>query len=142
MSLLNKVEAKHLEIGKRGEDIAVKHFVKLNYKILERNYRKKWGEIDIIVEKNDTLHFIEVKTVSHETDFENFLPEENIHYFKKNRLKRAINTYLAEKKFTPSGGVSYETQNGEPEFQIDVVAIYLNPNTRESKIRITEDVIL
>jgi len=129
--------ARHLEVGKFGEEIAVKHFVKQGFKILERNYRKKWGEIDIIAEKNKVLHFIEVKSVSYETDFDNFLPEENVHYFKKNRLKRAINTYLAEKKFTPSGGVS-----GETEFQIDLVAIFLNLATGENKIRITEDIIL
>lgn len=128
--------APHLELGNAGEEIAVKLFVKQGYKILETNYRKKWGEIDIIAQKNKVLHFIEVKTVSHETVFDNYIPEENVHKFKKKRLARAINTYLAEKR------VTHETQNGEPEFQIDVVAIYLDRETKRSKIRITENVIL
>jgi len=123
--------AEHNEMGKQGEELAVKHYVKRGFKILKRNYQKKWGEIDIIAKKNNILYFIEVKSVSHETDFNNFLPEENVRQFKKDRLKRTINTYLAEKN------VSCET-----DFQIDVVAIYLNNQTRESKIRVLEDVIL
>lgn len=127
------MKPRHLKTGEEGEKIAVKHFVKQGFKILDKNYRKKWGEIDIIAKKSNILHFIEVKTVSYETDFDNYLPEENIRQFKKDRLKRAIKTYLAEKF------VSYETL---PEFQIDVAAVYLNPQTGESKIRIVEDVIL
>ena len=123
--------AQHLKTGEKGEDIAVKYFVKRGFKILERNYRKKWGEIDIIAEKGNILHFIEVKTVSYETDFDNYIPEENIRIFKKKRLTRTINTYLAEKN------VTHET-----DFQVDVVAIYLNKETGEYKIRILEDVIL
>ena len=121
----------HLKIGEQGEYFAVKHYVKRGFKILKRNYQKKWGEIDIIAKKNNILYFIEVKSVSHETDFDNFLPEENVRQFKKERLKRTINTYLIEKK------VSCET-----DFQIDVAAVYLNNQTGKSKIRVLEDVIL
>lgn len=124
---------RHLEIGRIGEDTVMKHFVKLGFKILDRNYRKKWGEIDIIAKKDNILHFIEVKAVSCETDFDNYLPEENVHSFKRKKLARAVNTYLAEKC------VSYETR---PEFQIDVAAVFVNIFTKENKIRITENVIL
>lgn len=123
--------ARHNEVGSVGEDIAVKHLVKQGYKILEKNYRKKWGEIDIVATKNKVLHFVEVKTVSCVTKFNEYLPEENIHYFKKQRLARAINTYLAERK------VSHET-----EFEVDVVAVFCNPDTGESEIRMTENVVL
>jgi len=121
----------HLKLGVSGEDVAMKHLVKLKYKILERNYRKKWGEIDIIAQKKDILHFVEVKSVSCVTDFDEYLPEENIRIFKKQRLKRTINTYLAEKNVS-----------GETDFQIDIMAVYLNPETGENKIRFLEDVIL
>jgi len=57
-------------IGRLGEDIAVKHFVKHSFKVLDRNYRKKWGEIDIVAEKDNILHFIEVKAVSCETEWQ------------------------------------------------------------------------
>lgn len=123
--------ARHNKIGEDGEKIAVKHLMKQGYKILERNYRKKWGEIDIVATKNKILHFIEVKTVSCVTKFDDYFPEENVHYFKKQRLARAINTYMAEKR------VSYET-----EFEVDVVAVFYDPETGESKIRMTENIIL
>ncbi|MBU1091869.1 YraN family protein [Patescibacteria group bacterium] len=123
--------ARHNEVGKIGEDIAVKHLVKQGFKILERNYRKKWGEIDIIAIKKGLLHFVEVKTVSYETDFDNYIPEENVNFSKRKKLTRAINTYLAEKR------VSYET-----EFVVDVVAVYFDFFTKNSKIRVLENVIL
>ena len=50
-----------------GENIAVRFLVKHNFSILERNYTKKWGEIDIIAEKSSKLYFIEVKSVTRET---------------------------------------------------------------------------
>lgn len=51
------------ELGKLGEDLACRYLVDKNYKIIERNYRKPWGELDIIAKSPDkTLVFIEVKT--------------------------------------------------------------------------------
>ena len=120
--------AKHNELGKIGEEIAVKHLMKHGFKILERNYRKKWGEIDIIAIKKGLLHFVEVKTVSYETDFDNYIPEENVNYSKRKKLTRAINTYLVEK--------------GEIEFQVDVIAVYFDSFTKNSRIRVLENVIL
>jgi len=124
-------QAPHLEVGKTGEDIAVKHYVKQGFNILARNYRQKWGEIDIIAQKNNVLHFLEVKSVSYETDFDNYLPEENVHRFKRKKLARTINTYLAENH------VSYET-----DFQVDVISVFFDPSTKRSRIRVLENVIL
>lgn len=124
------------KIGTIGENIAVKHIVKLNFKIIERNYRKKWGEIDIIAKKDSILHFIEVKSVSYETfsknvSYETSLPEDNIHYWKRKRLSRVIQSYLLEKS------VSYET-----EWQIDALAVFINLKSMKAKIRFTENIIL
>ena len=49
------------EIGNKYEDKSVETLVKEEYKILERNYQNRFGEIDIIAEKNKELVFIEVK---------------------------------------------------------------------------------
>ncbi len=55
----------NIEIGKIGENIACGYLVNNNYKIIERNYREKMGEIDVIAKSPDkTLTFIEVKTIS------------------------------------------------------------------------------
>ncbi len=116
------------KIGEIGENVACMFLVKHNHKILDRNYRKKWGEIDIVCEKKNKLHFIEVKTVSRATEH---LPEENVHYQKLKRLGRAIRTYLLEKEI-----------EDEKEWQFDVMAVFLDFKTKKAKIRITEDVIL
>ena len=49
------------EIGNKYEDKSIETLVKEAYKILERNYQNRFGEIDIIAEKNKELVFIEVK---------------------------------------------------------------------------------
>jgi len=131
MSLTDKQK-----IGNLGEDIGCKFLVKRGFSIKDRNYRKKWGEIDIVVEKDAVLHFIEVKTVSRlRQDFggqaHEYQPEENVHSWKQKRLKRAIQTYLLEKKVPE-----------ETEWQIDIMAIFLDFKTKRAKIRMTENVIL
>jgi putative endonuclease len=50
------------KFGEKGESIAVRHLKKCGYKIIEKNYRTKLGEIDIIATEKDTLVFVEVKS--------------------------------------------------------------------------------
>jgi putative endonuclease len=51
-------------VARIGKDIATNYLRKKNYTIIERNFRKGYGEIDIIVVHNDILVFVEVKTRS------------------------------------------------------------------------------
>ena len=60
----NKKKTEKRRKGDLGESIAVKFLEGKGYKVLARNYLKPWGEIDIIVEKERVLHFVEVKTVT------------------------------------------------------------------------------
>lgn len=52
---------KRQQFGKKSESLAVRYLKKNGYKILERNYRNKLGEIDIIAKEGETLVFVEVK---------------------------------------------------------------------------------
>ena len=136
---MNNSTKKHRQsVGKLGEDIASLFLMKHEFKILERNYLKKWGEIDIIAKKNGALRFIEVKTVSRENirnvsqeTLESDRPEENVHARKMERLYRTIQSYLAEKDVS-----------GETLWQMDIVAVFLDVGNKEAKIRFTENVIL
>ena len=49
-------------LGKRGEELAAAFLIRQGYTILARNYRQRYGELDIVAEEGDTLVFVEVKT--------------------------------------------------------------------------------
>jgi putative endonuclease len=49
-------------LGRAGEQLAAEHLRRLGYEILERNYRTRWGELDIVARLGGTLAFCEVKT--------------------------------------------------------------------------------
>lgn len=82
-------------IGKTGEDLAAKFLQKQGYKILERNFRIRGGEIDIIALHKNTLIYVEVKT---RTSQKFGLPEESINYYKVNFLKRAASFYRLKRQ--------------------------------------------
>ncbi len=54
--------AHKMHIGKIGEDVAEKYLRKKGWKILQRNYKARYGEIDIVAQDDETLVFVEVKT--------------------------------------------------------------------------------
>ncbi len=123
-------------IGKIGEDIACTFLMKHGFSVLERNFLKKWGEIDIIARKAGRLHFVEVKTVSCENissisrETDSYRPEENVHEWKLKRLARTIQSYLMEKREEDS------------DWQFDVAAVFYDENKRQAKVCITSDVVL
>ena len=49
------------EKGNVGEDIACKFLVKNGFNVIDRNYYKKWGELDVVAKRGNELHFFEVK---------------------------------------------------------------------------------
>ena len=118
-----------------GEHIAVRYLQRKGFTIIERNYTKKWGEIDIIARKGRILNFVEVKsktgspTMSQNSFGGEYRPEDGMHRWKIERLKRTILSYLAESRFAG-------------EWQFDLVTIYLDPATRTAKVRFMENLIL
>lgn len=54
------IDARH-ELGRRGEQLAAEHLARLGFEIVERNYRTRWGELDIIAWDGTSLVFCEVK---------------------------------------------------------------------------------
>ncbi len=85
----------HIELGKKGEKIAVSFLKKRKYKIVERNYRCPFGEIDIVAKEGDVLVFVEVKT-RRSQDFG--LPKDSIVKHKMKRMYRAALCYMNEKR--------------------------------------------
>ena len=132
------------KIGEIGENIAVKFLVKHGFSIIDRNYTKKWGEIDIVAEKENKLYFIEVKSVSRET-LNTFIPksyndsderyehrpEDNMHPWKLKRLSRTIQTYLLSKNIDEG-----------KEWQVDLLVVYLCQKEKKAKVKVVSDIIL
>ncbi len=85
--------ARNIKVGKKREDVAVKELLKKGYKILEKNYRNKHGETDIIVRKNKTIVFVEVRTV---TGILFGSPEESVDNDKKERLIKNAEAYISK----------------------------------------------
>lgn len=124
-------------VGAIGEAIAVKYLKRAGFKVLEQNYRKPWGEIDVITKKGSNIHFVEVKTVTrpdmviHETGEgeDDYEPADNIHPWKLKRLARAMETYLLEKDISE-----------EVDYQLDAILIYLNSKEQVLKIEYLPDI--
>ena len=83
--------AKHNELGKKGEQLAVDFLLKNGYGIVERNYRFDKAEVDIIAQQKDILAIIEVKTRS-TIDFGN--PEDFVKPKQIQRLVKAVDEYV------------------------------------------------
>ena len=82
-------------LGQWGEDLACDYLKENGYRILERNFKNRFGEIDIIARDQDVLCFIEVKT---RTSREFNHPFEAMSRFKQHRLMRMAMGYLIFKK--------------------------------------------
>lgn len=83
------------ELGKLGENMAAKYWQSLGYRIIERNFRTKYGEIDMIGMDGRTLVFAEVKT---KTGTEFGIPEEMFDRTKLSKVRRMAQIYLEGKE--------------------------------------------
>lgn len=120
-------------IGNLGEGFAASYLEKKGHKILDRNYSRKWGELDIVSrEPSGVVHFVEVKTVTRVTvgGRSAYTPEENVHLWKRQRLSRIIQTYLLDKKI------------GENPWQVDILSVYIDKDENLLGVEVLEDVIL
>lgn len=104
--------AKHNELGELGEDLAVEELEKNGYEIVERNWRYKKAEIDIIARKNEVLAIVEVKTRS-----SNYFgdPQDFVNPKKIKMLVEAVNEYVVSKDL-------------DVEVRFDIIAIIINQN--------------
>jgi putative endonuclease len=125
------------KIGNFGERIACCYLKGKGYKILAKNYSKNWsaakkGEVDIITKKGGIISFVEVKTIRQ--DFgqqetlpprrEGFLPEEKVNFQKQRKLINLAQSWLSENR------ISLESK-----WQIDIIAIRVDLNTKKAKIK-------
>ncbi|MDI6641902.1 MAG: YraN family protein [Elusimicrobiota bacterium] len=99
------------ELGKEGEEKAVEFLEKNGYNILDKNFRTRFGEIDIVANEGNYIVFIEVKT---RKSLEFGSPQLSVNYHKKNKLAKLALQYIKSK--------CQQTKN----IRFDVVAITKN----------------
>jgi len=112
-----------LRLGARGEALGWNFLQKQGYAILEKNYRTRFGEIDVIAEKEGVIVFLEVKT-RRDTQFG--LPQEAVDWKKRQKLGRVAEAFLQKKRL----------ENREARF--DILSV-LWDGTREPEFSILED---
>lgn len=124
--------ANNIKIGQIGENIACQHLLNNNYKIIERNVRYPWGEIDIVTkDTKGVLIFVEVKALkvfyrSVKQSEGCFTPEENLHMSKLNKIRRTASLYAN------SHSSLIDENRG---WRIDLLAIEINhPNPEDIDI--------
>lgn len=104
------------ETGKLGEDAAYEYLIDKGYKIIERNHRQKWGEIDVISkDPKGVLTFIEVKT----SKGGEIQPEEQMTNHKIIKFKRVCNVYA---------NIYFQNKDDSMGWRLDVITVVLNGN--------------
>ncbi len=124
-----------MKIGSIGEMLTAKHYQNLGFTLVRMNYSKKFGEVDLIVRKEDVTHFVEVKSVecvSKHVVFERyrsgvFKPELRVDMEKKLRLQKVIDDWVRIQKYD---GV----------IQFDVAAVYVVSAEKIGYVKIFENV--
>jgi putative endonuclease len=99
-------------IGKKGEEIALKHLLDKEYKILEKNWRFRHMEVDIIAVDSRDLVIVEVKTRSNDSYGD---PEQSVSYKKQDFLIAAAEEYVNKKNLTVT-------------IRFDIISILLKQN--------------
>jgi len=100
----------HIELGKRGEEVAVNHLCTKGYEVVERNYKWKNSEVDIICKKNNLLIVVEVKTRNSLALGEPYL---SVTRSKQRQIIKVTNEFI-------------QSNNVSLDVQFDVISIILN----------------
>lgn len=83
--------AQHNQLGKEGEQLVAEHMIRQGFTILERNWRLNHLEVDIIAQKDNALHVVEVKT---RREVNHYDPLRSIDRKKISNLVHAANAYI------------------------------------------------
>jgi len=117
-------------IGKFGENIAVQYLQQKGYELLKQNFHIQGGELDIIMQKNGIIIFVEVKLRTGKNFGEGF---EAITFSKKQKLLRTIFTFLRNEKSTREKPIK--------QWQLDLVSIHFNSTKHTAQIQHFQNIL-
>ncbi|MFZ2500487.1 MAG: YraN family protein [Minisyncoccia bacterium] len=129
------------EVGALGENVAAEYLKRHGFIIRDRNIARKTGELDLIAEHEETLHFVEVKTIltnefpsdtgdtkSGSDDYDVYDPSANLHEAKVRKVARTGEWYVLEKKW-------------EGEWQVDGCLVWLRRRDGMAKVRYLPQIV-
>jgi putative endonuclease len=91
------------QLGRLGEQVAAEHLERRGFEIVERNYRTRWGELDIVAYDGETLAFCEVKARRIGRGEQN--PLEAVRSAKRSRIRKMAGSWLIERTQRPYADV-------------------------------------
>ena len=118
-----------IDLGKAGENAVCKLLVSRGFTLIEANYRRKCGEIDLIMAKGEIVSFFEVKTVS--ISRETYRPEENIHETKLRKIGKTIQIWLAHHGLDES-----------KDWNFNVACVYFSRRRQRFFVKFLWDIVL
>jgi putative endonuclease len=109
------------KLGLEAEEAVAKHLESQGYAILDRNWSKPWGELDIVAQKNQVVHFVEVKASSRQiAGFDPFLRADGR---KMHKVKRTAQTWLSAHRAGP-----------DTEWQMDIASVIMGEHGPEIEL--------
>jgi len=122
------------EVGAIGENVAAEYLRRHGFKIRDRNILRKTGELDVIAEKDSTLHFVEVKTVladefpEEKYAVDEYDPSLNLHEAKVRKVARTGEWYVLEKRW-------------EGDWQVDGCLVWLRRRDGMARVRYLPQIV-
>src|ERR1700741_86892 len=96
-------------LGLKAEELVAQHLVKAGFSILDRNWRRPWGELDVVAMKGSVVHFVEVNAPTNPVA--GFEPHLRADPRKMHKVQRTAQTWLAQHRYGP-----------DTEWQMDVAS--------------------
>lgn len=130
------MSSKHIKTGEIGERATLNHLIRKGFRHIESNFKAKTGEIDLILENEDRIHFVEVKTISREisnrsqesVSYGTYRPEDNVHRSKLRKIFNTIQVWLLLNKY-------------KGEWQLDVAAVQIDQINKKASIHLVYNII-
>ena len=117
------------EIGRRGERLAAGKLEEAGFKVIERNYRTREGELDLVAARNGMLVFCEVKTLvaRNGAHGRGAFALESVGAAKRAQVRRVARAWIAER---PRAMARQGRSHGRPAIRFDAVGVVLSPAGR------------
>lgn len=116
---------KKQQVGRWGKEVAARYLEEHGYRVLRRNLRTPYREIDLVVQMGQTIVFVEVKARTGERFG---LPESSVTPAKRLHLLRAIQAY-------------WQAKEEEGDWRVDVVAVIGRPGEKDVEVEHFENAI-